>query len=264
MKNIEKIVLQGTFGDKEVRLCQCFPENPNGTSIILLHGVHSSANLEKHNKFSLLAEFLTDRGFTAWIVETSRKVRDRYSYGDDISSWIKDAFCGKTYIQEEEDAFIAMRHILLLSENLSFWVWGFSLGGIIALSAASGKIFGERGHCPFECVILGGTGLVSMPKVEENMPKLPILSTLREVVSSDLVDYVAPNIFISFRGSKDDVFSKNACLDLLNRIKTKDENKYFYVIDGADHGMIYRNGTRDPDIMREMADFIAKVRIGTM
>ena len=133
----ELIKLKGTFGDREVRLCRCDPAAANGVNVVLLHGVHSSANITHHNKFRHLADVLADNGFTSWLVETSRLVRNRHDYGADIAAWVKDAFSGKTFPQEQEDAFTAIREVFRRVKQQRVWLWGFSLGGIIVLSAAA-------------------------------------------------------------------------------------------------------------------------------
>ena len=56
----EIIKLKGTFGDGEVFLCRCDPPSFNGVNVVLLHGVHSSANITHHNKFRHLADALAD------------------------------------------------------------------------------------------------------------------------------------------------------------------------------------------------------------
>lgn len=83
--------MEGTYGDREVHLCRCMPKHPNGINVILLHGVHSSANLSYHNKFRYLAEILTEKGLTPWLVETSRRIRNRQELKDNITAWIKGA-----------------------------------------------------------------------------------------------------------------------------------------------------------------------------
>lgn len=249
----EDIILPGTFGDREVHLCRCVPTNPNDVQIILLHGVHSSANITMHNKFRYLAELLTERGFTPWLVETSRLVRNRHDFGDDIPAWIEAAFKDKTFSQEQQDAFTAVRYVISRSESKPVWVWGFSLGGIIAVSAA-----GEAG-IKVDRVILGGTGLVSYDEVEAYMMKLPILSTLRSTLSPDMIEHVKVEGLLSFRGSNDEIFSEESCLDMLNRINIPPEAKHFHSIEGADHSLRARNGKSDPGIMREMVERICRL-----
>ncbi len=252
--------MEGTYGDREVHLCRCMPKHPNGINVILLHGVHSSANLSYHNKFRYLAEILTEKGLTPWLVETSRRIRNRQELKDNITAWIKGAFKEKTFMQEQEDVFIAVRKVLEEAKGESLWLWGFSLGGIIALSAAAGGIVREGISPVFDRLILSGTGLISYPQVEENMMKLPILSTLRTAISPEILLQTAAGKVIAFRGDRDEIFSKESCLDLLKRINIPDRDKFFHVIDRADHSLRTRDGAADPSIMDEMLDFLLNIR----
>ena len=118
----ELYILEGTYGDREVHLCRCMPKHPNGINVILLHGVHSSANLSYHNKFRYLAEILTEKGLTPWLVETSRRIRNRQELKDNITAWIKGAFKEKTFMQEQEDVFIAVRKVLEEAKGESLWL----------------------------------------------------------------------------------------------------------------------------------------------
>ena len=256
----ELYILEGTYGDREVHLCRCMPKHPNGINVILLHGVHSSANLSYHNKFRYLAEILTEKGLTPWLVETSRRIRNRQELKDNITAWIKGSFKEKTYMQEQEDVFIAVRKVLEEAKGESLWLWGFSLGGIIALSAAAGGIVREGISPVFDRLILSGTGLISYPQVEENMMKLPILSTLRTAISPEILLQTAAGKVIAFRGDRDEIFSKESCLDLLKRINIPDRDKFFHVIDRADHSLRTRDGAADPSIMDEMLDFLLNIR----
>ena len=250
---VRDITLTGTFGDKEVRLCQCVPYVSQGIQVILLHGVHSSANFTLHNKFRRLAELLAGNGCTSWLVETSRKVRNRHEYSDNVTDWIKNAFGGKTFAQEQEDVFVALRHILKETKGLPHWLWGFSLGGIIALSAASGNLFDSSDNSRiFDMLILSGTGLESYKRVDDYMMTLPILSTLRSTLCADMVSRVAASRFISFRGSCDEIFSEDSCRSLVDSVPIDKERKKFIPIEGADHSLRCRYGHSDPEIMKEM------------
>ncbi len=255
----EGIILRGTYGDMEIHVRQCFPKSPNNIHIILLHGVHSSANIGLHNKFRYLAELLVDCGFTAWLVETSRKLRNRLDFADNIGGWIKGAFDGKTFAQEQEDFFMAIREIIRRVSPDPIWIWGFSLGGIIALSAAAGAIEPPDGKQPaIDRIILSGTGLVAYQETESHMMKMPILSTLYSSLSQDMITRVRTNGCILFRGSEDEIFPEQSCLDLLEGIELPAESKYFHTVKGADHSLRLRNRKNAPDIMQEMVEFIVK------
>lgn len=247
----ELIKLKGTFGDREVRLCRCDPAAANGVNVVLLHGVHSSANITHHNKFRHLADVLADNGFTSWLVETSRLVRNRHDYGADIAAWVKDAFSGKTFPQEQEDAFTAIREVFRRVKQQRVWLWGFSLGGIIVLSAAAVIPAVEK-------IVLSGTGLVSYPNVEKHIPTTPILSTLRATLAPDTLPRVKTGGLISFRGSRDEVFPEASCRELIDAVPLPAEAKSFVAVEGSDHSMRTRAGKPCPQIMDEMVAYIVK------
>lgn len=258
--NIQEYVTSGTFGDKEVRVASCLPKIPNGIQVVLLHGVHSSANMGEHNKFRFLSELLSEKGYTPWLVETSRKIRNRQDFSNDISQWIKKAFTGKTFAQEQQDVFNAICDIRTATPGKPLWLWGFSLGGIIALSAAAENINCRTEDCPLipERVILSGTGFVAYEDVEARMMSLPVLSTLRSRIASDMLSYVKVKGLISFRGSCDEIFSVESCLRVLREVSLQKGDKHFFLIEGADHSFRNRYGKADPEIMKEMVDQIAK------
>lgn len=258
--NISEYTLPGTFGDKEVRVSSSSPKSPIGVNVVLLHGVHSSANMGYHNKFRFLAETLSDRGFTPWLVETSRKIRNRQDFPNDVQQWIRKAFSGKTFAQEREDVFNAICEIRSESPICPIWLWGFSLGGIIALSAAAEMINCiDRDDFPvLERVIISGTGLMAYKDVEERMMSLPILSTLRSELPSDMLSHVKVKGLISFRGSCDEIFSEESCLGVLREINMPETSKHFFTIEGSDHSFRSRNGKADPNIMKEMVDHITR------
>lgn len=237
-------VLPSPFGDTGVRVSRLFPAAPNGAHALLLHGVHSSANLGHRNKFRHLAEILARRGVTPWLCETSRVAVNREEYGEPLA-WIEEAFGGKTFGEEHDDCLSALR--LVLEENpRSLWIWGFSLGGIIALLLA--RLDGLR----VDRLILSGTALTALPEVEKVMMPMPVLSTLRATVGPDMLDGVRAGEMFSFRGTEDAVFSEEACRSLLGAVKIPESRKKFFAIEGADHSFKMRGGKYDPGIMEEM------------
>ena len=213
----------------------------------MLHGVHSSANLSARNKFSHLAHILAERGITPWLCETSRRPVCRDNYAGRLRAWIIDAFGGKTFPDELADCEAAFSHVESQKPK-ALWLWGFSLGGIIALAIAVSHAVDR--------VILSGTGLVAVPDAEREMIPLPILSTLRENISGDMPGRVKAREVIMFRGSCDEIFSEAACLELLSSINLPKENKKYYVVEGADHSLKMRCGHHDSSIMDEMLDDI--------
>ena len=245
----ETTILPGSFGARQVKLSRLYPEAANGVHVLLLHGVHSSANLSPYTKFRHLACILAERGFTPWLCETSRRAANREDYCDDVGGWIMEAFRGKSFRNELDDCAAALRHVESQSPP-ELWIWGFSLGGIIALALACGE-----GYAVGK-VILSGTGLVSMPEAERTMMPLPILSTLRESVDTEMLNDIRAREAVAFRGSNDAIFSDAACRSLLEAINIPRENKRYYVIEGADHSMKMRNGRHDSKIMDEMLSLL--------
>ena len=246
----EELQLPGTFGNHTVKLSRLFPHEEASCSVLLLHGVHSSANLSRHNKFRHLAELLAESGRMPWLCETSRREAPREAFGDDSFAWIKEAFGGKNFQNELDDCAAALtRKIAEKPESL--WLWGFSLGGLTALTLVSGP---DGVHA--EKVIISGTGLVSMPAVERVMPYMPILSTLRQTIDCNRLKNVKTEELISFRGEYDEVFSEEACRELLAETALPAERKKFYTIKGADHSMKIRNNRYDSKLMDEMLSLI--------
>lgn len=251
----ESIILPGTFGDKEVRLCRCAPERLIGIDVILLHGVHSSANMSPSNKFRYLAQLLTAKGCTAWLTETSRKTRCRNEF-ESAADWAAEAFGGKTFAQEQEDVLRAIKEVLKRTGMKAAWLWGFSLGGIIAASLTGQIAPLTDGGPAIDRLIFSGTGLKPYPEVGKGMYKTPILSTLRETLSADTLSRVRANRVISFRGEFDEVFSMKSCLEFIDGIGLPADKKTFRTIRGADHSLRHRNCKADPGIMEEMVDYL--------
>lgn len=251
---ITEYIVEGTFGDREVHVCRCEPDNFNGINVVLFHGVHSSANLSHFNKFRVIARLLVKHGFRPWLVETSRKTRDRDLYHRSMGAWIKAAFMGKTFPQEREDDFRAYRKICSLTEGETKWLWGFSLGGIIALSVAAGAADTEDFTSPAtDTVVVSGTGMSSYPEKDAFIMKLPILSTLEGEIDEHLLDKVSAERLISFRGENDEIFAAEKCIELVNSVTgIPSEAKKFVRIPGADHALRHRNGIKSPEIMEEM------------
>ena len=248
----EITTLPSAFGDTGVRVSRLFPDSPDGTHALLLHGVHSSANLGHRNKFRHLAEILAARGVTPWLCETSRVSVSREECGDQPLAWIEESFGGKTFGEEHDDCLAAL-DLALAQKPAKLWVWGFSLGGIIALLLAC------RPDVRADRIILSGTGLTATPEAESLMMPMPILSTLRSTVAPDMVDHVRAGEVFAFRGTEDAVFTEEACRSLLGSIKIPDERKKFYAIEGADHSLKTRRGKHDPQIMDEMLSLMDKL-----
>ncbi len=245
----EITVLPSAFGASGVRVSRLVPGRPSGTHALLLHGVHSSANLCHRNKFRRLALILAGRGITPWLCETSRNATNREKSGDMPLAWIKESFGGKTFLDEYNDCLAALK-LALAQKPRRLWIWGFSLGGITALLLARLK------EIHVNRLVLAGTALRAVPEAEEKMLPLPVLSTLRSAVAPDMVEEVRADEAFAFRGSQDALFTEEACRSLLASLNIPAAKKKFHSIEGADHSLKTRGGKYDPLIMDEMLSFM--------
>ncbi len=250
-KETEIIMLEGSYGDKQLRIEKAVPHKVNGINVVMLHGVFSTAVLSKTNKFSILASEMCRRGFTCWLVETTRNIHNRDDYADNQEEWVKLAFSGKTYAQEFADVKQAVCEVMHRTKGELLWLWGFSLGGISAcLCAAEPNIKAER-------IIVSGSGAYAKKKAEY-MFGLPIMNTLMSDISFDTIKYAETGSFISFRGQKDEIFSRRACEKLYHTVKTPRGRKMFYQFAGADHSIRCVNGVIENRLMKEMAQIVAE------
>lgn len=251
-KFTERITLQGSFGDRELRIEHAVPMKENGVQIVLLHGVHGCANLEPSNKYCLLATQMAKFHVSCWLVETTRKVHNR-AYFADTAEWIKCAFAGKTYAQELSDVKQAVYEIRERTQGKPLWLCGFSLGGISACyCAADEKLEIQR-------LVVAGSG--AYPKKNMRwMFNLPILNTLYDDISFDVLKNVKTKTFIALRGSKDEVFPRRACEKLYGSIKVARGSKMFRQFVGADHSLRMTNRVPDPSLMTKTAEIITSFK----
>lgn len=247
------ITLTGSFGDKELRIEKTVPAKANGIQVVFLHGVFSSANLGSTNKFRVLAGEMCKRGFTCWLTETSRNIHNRDDF-EDQSEWVRLAFAGKTYAQELSDAMKMVREVISRTKGQPLWLWGFSLGGISACCCAAEPDIDVRR------LIVAGAGMYPKKRAEY-MFGLPIMNTLKQDISFDVVKKVKADSFIAFRGQKDEIFPKKACEKLYNSVKTERGRKIFYQLPGADHSIRCVNGAVNNRLMSEMAEIAAKFQV---
>ncbi len=239
---IEKMELEGTFGDGVVPVHIMRPENGRGNPplVILLHGVHGCASPEPGNKYGELARMLNEAGAVCAIVETSRVRRDRATFCEDREAWAHAAFRGKTFSQDHADAVSGIEAAAREAGSGSIWVMGFSLGGIHAILAS-----GEEGSLSFEPagIALGGTGYRIRPEAEGAL-SLPILDTIPH--SGRLIGAaksIRTGRLISFYGSLDSTFPEATCRNLVDLAPLPGDKKNFIVIEGVDHAFRTLRGT---------------------
>jgi len=198
---------------------------------VLLHGVHGCADPAPGNKYGDLARMLIDLGAKCAIVETSRRRRDRETFGDDREAWAREAFRGKTFRQDHADAVAGIEAAAAEAAPGKVWLFGFSLGGIHAVLAAGE---GSLSFTPAG-IILAGSGMRIRPEAELALD-LPILDTMPDDrLLADAVARMRAGRLISFWGTLDSTFSEEACRALVETAPLPPERKNFVVIEGSDH-----------------------------
>jgi len=229
----KRINVPGTFGDGLVPVHIMRRAHASGHSplVILLHGVHGSANPLPGNKYGELARMLIDQGASCALVETSRVRRDRETFGEDREAWARAAFKGKTFFQDHADAVAGVEAAAMEVGMGPIWIFGFSLGGIHAVLAAGsdGLSFTPAG------IALGGSGYRIRSGAENDLT-LPILDSMP---GSDTLIEAAGRLraerLVSFYGSLDSTFPEDTCRRLVELAPLPQEKKNFIVIEGADH-----------------------------
>ena len=237
--------IDGTYGDKTVILTAGIVDNPR-KAVLLFHGVHSNACADAGNKYARIGRALAENGVLPVMAESSRRVRNRQDYAGNPMGWIYDAFDGKTYAQELQDAQNAYRAVRLLYPALPLTLWGFSLGGLSALLIAGGYTSGGRAPEDLEGLVICGSGDETYPENAEVL-KLPIINTVespKELYSA--AERVRTAWVRTFRGTEDGTFSEEACRRIFDRIPVAD--KQFFQVEGSDHSfrMIHGSTSRKP------------------
>ncbi len=243
----------GHFGDKTVRVFFSGPRNASGRSpvFVLLHGVHGCADMSPENKYGCLARMLHSRGAIAVVVETSRLRRDREAFGEDRDSWARAAFMGKTFAADHADVLEGLTLVHSLFPEKDLWLWGFSLGGIHAITAAGGSsqaILEKENHkaplpeFPFSGIVTSGSGDRVRPGAEGSL-ELPILDSMPpESILHEAARKLSAGYFVSFYGSLDETFSEESCRHIFDEVPLPQARKVFHIIDGADHPFRHLHG----------------------
>lgn len=263
MERKHTIELPADFGDKKTVLSILHPEKDSDVLTVFFHGSYGCANFQEGNKYAHLARIFASKGISGCLVETARKCRDRHAYSENRAAWVEAAFQGKTFIQELQEVCTALIEIGSLYPQKRLWLFGFSLGGILAylslssvvkdILALEGKsLIGVIPHA--DTLILAGSGDRSD---SHSLTTLPILSSRPKLMMEPYVGRgVCPDRIIGFYGSHDDTFTEESCRLLLQYCGLPEDRKFFHVLDGVDHRFRFRNGKPSGAILREMVDLI--------
>lgn len=252
---------KGAFGDGKVLLCSMERDaEENAPVVVLLHGVHGSANGMRENKYGYLARLMARNGYVAWTVETSRTMRNRELLGRSYTGWAGAAFAGKTFAMEVLDACWAVASIGRRYPRRPMVLWGFSLGGLIALFLAgrgNNVPLPEREEeapapVPIRGLVLSGCGDGLRPEGEESL-HLPVLDTIwsREELYRAAAA-ASPEFALFFYGSRDETFSEESSRRLLNGLSIPEDRKDFQVIPEASHAFRELRGRPSKGALREM------------
>ena len=271
MKNLEwtEIRLEGTFGDRSVRL-HLLPPFPSSPLVMFLHGVHGCADMEEGNKYRALGELLYEEGISSCLVESSRKRRDRASFGDDYPAWALAAFEGKSYAQDLADFARALSFVRNEYPRLDLWLWGFSLGGIHSVllgSPAYQEVLKrevlEAPEIPrrsLKGIILSGSGHYVRPE-QTLLLRAPILNSLPpNTVLLEAAESLECEHLYSFYGSLDNTFSEESCRELFGRAPAA-IRRDFTIVSGADHAFRTLEGSSSLEPLRQMtADLLPRLQ----
>jgi hypothetical protein len=194
---------------------------------------------------------LNARGAISAIVETSRFRRDRETFGEDRNSWAWAAFRGKTFAKDHADVLEGLSLVCSLFPERDYWIWGFSLGGIHAVTVAGNAsetvLRGKKHKAPLPGfppvgIITSGSGDRIRPEAEQSL-ELPILDSMPpEEILHKAARNLAAEYFVSFYGSLDGTFSEESCREIVREVPLPETRKAFHVIEGADHPFRHLNG----------------------
>lgn len=263
----------GAFGDGAT-IVSDLPAPASGKicpRIVLLHGVHGCASPEPENKYGYLARLCNERNADSCIVETSRMRRDRSAFmpedgGDDRVAWALAAFSGKTFAMELFDVCAALERIESDLSPRPTVLWGFSLGGIIAVLIAGGgheRLLKDAGlraprvNAEFLGVATSGSGDRIRREAEGSLA-LPILDS---VPPPETLHHAAENMrtefFVSFYGDRDMSFDEASVRRIFDLAAVPGGQKVFSVLGGSDHAFRTLNGAPSFRALHGMADSVA-------
>lgn len=254
----------GSFGDREVHLFFLSEKAEEQKPLyVLYHGVHGCAQPNASNKYGYLASGLVRKGAAVCIAENSRLRRDRETFGLDRTSWAHAAFAGKTFSMEIYDACSALAEAQKMYPDRKTILWGFSLGGLIALLMAGGETGEFTKALPLaepawkrpSGLVVSGSGDETAAPETGNLP-LPILDTLGEksVLLRAASEADSLSFALFFYGSRDGTFTEESSRRLFRLVPLPDDRKEFHIILGADHSFRMVEDLPSSKPVEEMAE----------
>ena len=266
---IHSDLAEGCFGDRKI-LLHFFEENVKREApfVVLLHGVHGCASPAEGNKYGYLCRILAMHGFPACICESSRKNRNRDPFGEDSSAWARHAFQGKTFPMEVFDACVSLAAARQKYPGRRVVLWGFSLGGLIAVLLAGRETerftlsagFREPDFGAVDGLVLSGSGDEIRPEARSAL-SLPVLDTLGDPACISLAASKSRLVCaLFFYGSEDKSFSEESCRRIYGKIPLAEGKKQFVVIPGADHAFRKMKGLPS----REALDLMGSLTTATL
>lgn len=251
----------GSFGDREVHLFFLSEKAEEKKPLyVLYHGVHGCAQPIESNKYGSLASGLVRKGAVVCITENSRLRRDRETFGLDRRAWAHAAFSGKTFAMEIYDACSALAEAKKMYPERKTILWGFSLGGLIALlmtgefTKTLGVLPAPAWKGPHGLVVSGSGDETAGPN--RGTPPLPILDTLGEkgVLLRAASGAKTLSFALFFYGSRDGTFTEESSRRLFRLIPLSGDRKEFHIITGADHSFRMVDDLPSPKPVEEMVE----------
>ncbi len=258
---IRSLCSQGFFGDEEVRL-HFYGEDAGGSAplFVILHGVHGSMSPVDENKYGFIAKTLAGEGYVACLAESSRLRRDKESFGMDRVSWAMSAFRGKTFAMEVCDAFSALDRASAEHPGRPVVLWGFSLGGLIAVILAgkeTGSFSRQLGVAlaaptDVSALVISGSGDRIRTEASTDLT-LPVLDTMG---SSEIVHNAASKVSLLFAllfyGGRDETFDEESSRRIFRSLRLEDGKKEFHILPGVDHSFRTVNGVPSTEPLEGM------------
>jgi len=234
-------------------------ETPRKSAVLILHGITAYSG-----PYAMLAEPLSDRGFTVYGLDTRGHGMSDGGRGDCPSRerYIADICETVRFVSRRHETLVLLGHSLgVVSSIFAMNHCLESLGGAVLLSAGRalrGRIGGELSFIQRLKILLSSIVAPGRPVIKyerEGMVGLddPLFNfsyTLRFMRMGRFEDEAFPEkvdfpVFVGI-GDSDEVFSVDSCRELYEDIPS--DSKEFHVIDGAKHAE-FPDGAWEPLFM---------------